>query len=124
MKKLAKILSLTMALLVSMLVFTACVPSDIESAREKMQEKGYTVVDYADYEADNDDGILGGIWATDINSVLNSSDDQGIIALYFESSQKAKEYAESWQDDKYDDVSYSGKWAFAGTEQAIKDFKA
>ena len=124
MKKLAKILSLTMVLLVSILAFTACVPSDVDSAREKMQEKGYTDVDYAAYEADNDDGILGGIWATDIYSVFDASDDEGIIALYFESAQKAKEYAESWQDDKYDDVGYSGKWAFAGTEQAIKDFKA
>lgn len=124
MKKLAKILSLTMALLVSMLLFTACVPSDVDSAREKLEKAGYTVVDYTNYEADSDDGILGGIWATDINSILDSSDDEGIIALYFESSQKAKEYAESWNDDKYDDVGYSGKWAFVGTEQAIKDFKA
>ena len=124
MKKLAKILSLTMALLVSMLAFTACVPSDVDSAREKMQEKGYTVVDYADYEADNDDGILGGIWATDVNSLLDPSDDEGIIAIYFESSEKAKEYAENWNDDKYDEVTCSGKWAFAGTEKAIKDFKA
>ncbi len=122
MKKLAKILSLTMVLLVSMLLFTACVPSDVDSAREKMQQKGYTVVDYANYESD--DGVIGGIWATDINSILDSSDDEGIIALYFESSQKAKEYAESWNDSKYDEVAYSGKWAFVGTKQAIKDFKA
>ncbi len=114
MKKLAKILSLTMVLLVSMLVFTACVPSDIESAREKMKEAGYFVSDSPNYY--EDESIIGGITATKLGD--------GLIALYFTSSNKAKEYAENWYDSKYDCGGYSGKWAFIGTEDAIKDFKA
>ncbi len=120
MKKFAKILSLTLIFVLASFVFTACVPSDVESAKEKMEEAGYVVIDYSDNDADNEEGIIGGISATKINS-LTSAD--GIIALYFESSKKAKEYAEKWEDSKYDVVEHSGKWAFAGTEKAVEDFK-
>ena len=115
MKKLAKLLSLTLVFVTAMFMLTACVPSDVESAKEKMDEAGYKVKDYADYDADNEEGIKGGIIAYTF--------EDGIIAIYFESSKQAKEYAEKWEDSKYDEIGSSGKWAYAGTEKAIEDFK-
>ncbi len=114
MRKFAKFISLIMILVMSALILTACVPSDVDSAKEKMEKAGYFVIYYTDY--DEDKGVVGGIIATKIGD--------GLIALYFNSSKEAKEYAEGWTDSKYDKVEYSGKWAFIGTEDAIEDFKA
>lgn len=114
MKKLSKILSLTMILIMSALILTACVPSDVDSAREKMEKAGYFVMDHS--SNDEDKGVVGGITATKFGDTL--------IALYFSSSKEAKEYAEDWKDSKFDHVEYNGKWAYVGTEDAIEDFKA
>ena len=112
MKKMSKLLSLILILITSVFVFTACVPSDINSAKEKMEEAGYYVKDYSGY--DKDKGVIGAITAIKVSD--------GIIALYFNSSQEAKDYADGWYDSKFDHVKYDGRWAFAGTKSAIEDF--
>ena len=113
MKKTSKLLSLILILITTVFVFTACVPSDIESAKVKMEDAGYFVKDYTGYE--KGEGVIGAITAISVSD--------GIIALYFNSSQEAKDYADGWYDSKFAQVEYEGRWAFAGTKKAIEDFK-
>ena len=120
MKKIAKILSLTLVFVMALALFTACVPSNVEAAEKKMKDAGYSVEEYVDYEADNDEGIIGGIYAIKSESLLNVD---SIIAIYFETSKQAKEYAENWEDSMFSEIGYEGRWAYAGTEDAIEDFK-
>ena len=111
MKRLVKITSLFLISIMAFLL-TACIPSDVESARQKMKEAGYKVYELS---GDEEDGIIGGITAIGFN--------EGLIALYFEDSTLAKKYAEEWVDSKYSEISYSGNCAYAGTKKAVKDFK-
>lgn len=111
MKRSLKFLSLFLICILTFLL-TACIPSNVESARQKMKEAGYTV--YV-LEAVEEDGIVGGITAIGFS--------EGLIALYFENSTLAKEYAEDWVDSKYSEISYSGNCAYAGTSKAVDDFK-
>lgn len=126
MKKLAKILSLTMALLVSTLLFTACVPSDVESAKDKMRDADYNISEPIIVSSESEAGVVGKIKAQKLNS-YNLPEDT-IIALLFETSKQAKEYYESgggWYDSVLSKTGCDGKWVYAAnTEQAIKDFKA
>ena len=112
MKKLSKVLSLILIFITSVFLLTACVPSDINSAKDKMEEAGYYVKDYTGYE--DGDGIVGAITAIKVSD--------GIVAIYFNSSQEAKAYADGWVDSKFSYVKYEGRWAYAGTKKAIEDF--
>ena len=111
MKRSLKFLSLFLICILTFLL-TACIPSDVESARQKMEEAGYFVEELG---GDEEDGIIGGINAIGFN--------EGLIALYFESSTLAKEYAKDWVDSKYSVTEYNGNWAYIGTSKAVKDFK-
>lgn len=126
MKKLAKLLSLTLVFVTAVFMLTACVPSDVESAKEKMEEAGYFVSMPSITSSEVESGVVGKIKAQKLNAY--SLPEDTIIALLFESSKQAKEYCESgggWYDSLLTNTGHEGKWAYAShTEQAIKDFKA
>ena len=105
MKKIKKILCLFLAT-VACLFITACTPSSLGKAKDKMKKEGYTVTTY-EVEAD---GVVGGIMAVD-------SEFDMLYAVLFESRADAKAFAENSASGVQD-----GKWVYWGTEDAIEDF--
>lgn len=117
MKKALKFLSLAMMVLFTGALLTACVPSNVEKATEKMEEADYLVIDYT--KADDAEGCLGGLLATKI------LDGEGLIAILFDSKDNAKDYYENLtdKDTEYGNFLQKGKWVYAGTDGAIEVFE-
>ena len=117
MKKALKFLSLAMMVLFTGALLTACVPSNVEKAKEKMEDANYLVIDYD--KGDDAEGCVGGILATKI------LDGEGLIAILFDSKANAKDYYESLtdKDTEYGNFLQDGKWVYAGTDGAIEVFK-
>ena len=116
MQVLKKSLSIILLSLILVLMLTACVPSTVEDAKLKMDKLGYGVEDYVADEVDKSQGVIEGIFA------FNQNDS--ILALYFEDTKKAKDYAKDWIDSKYQEIGSSGRWAYAGTKNAVRAFKS
>lgn len=109
-----KIITLILVALVSVtcMVFTACVPANLDKAKAKMEEAGYTVVKY-----ENDhQGLLGGM----IASKGLFGVDGSMTALLFKTKEDAENFYVNYGEDLGAIV--KGKWAYYGTENAIKDF--
>ena len=96
------------------LSFVACVPSNMDKAKDKMKKEGYLVLAYEDQEAE---GLVGGFNATKTEGIL---DIENITALLFESSKDAKKFVEELNDTSK--IIQDGKWVYWGTEDAIEDF--
>ncbi len=116
MKKLTRVLSILLSIVVLCFIFTACVPSSVDEAVTKMQEKGYNV-DIIDEDYFLTDGAIIGFKA------YNVEEGEGLMAFWFNSSSEAKDFVENWIDDMYPVKKSSGKCAYAGTEKAVKDFR-
>ena len=114
MKKFVKFTSLALVLVLAVAMLTACLPSDIESAKAKLEEAGYAVVSYSE-EAD---GLQGGFLAK--TGLIGG---ESVYALYFDSAASAKEWfnANTSRDDT--STKCSGKWVYWGTEGGIKAFE-
>ena len=95
---------------------SACAPSSVEKAEEKMQEAGYTVVAY---EKEDAEGLVGGFVATaGLSGLLGGNT---MTALLFETKDAASDF--------YSTVSEAGavldgKWVYWGSEEAVDAFKA
>ena len=107
-----KFISALLAALVciSMCLFAACTPSNVEQAEDKMEEAGYFVIAYSNKDAE---GLVGGLVATKITET--------ITAAYFETSDNAKEFYETLKL-KETSVVQDGKWVYWGSEGAVEDF--
>ena len=91
----------------------ACVPMNLDRAKKKMKEEGYTV---SSYTVDNVDGLEGGFVALKAGLIPDT-----IYALYFESIKEAKDYYEDLSDQSV--AIQKGRWVYWGTEEAIDDFE-
>lgn len=124
MKKFLKSLSLVFAVVMVGAVLCACVPSNLEKAKARMEDAGYTVVSIGKDDAEAE-GLVGGILATK-GALLSGVDT--ITAMLFDSKDSAEKFYEKYvNNQKQDDdtlIKQSGKWVFSGTEQALKDFGA
>lgn len=119
MKKLIKALSTCLLLVVMTVMFVGCVPSNVEKAKEKMQEAGYKVGAYSDDDEDDDDDIKGGFVAYKDSTIVPD-----LTAIQFVDNDEAKDYFEDHKNDKLKkNIERKGKWVFWGTESAIKEFK-
>ena len=117
MKKLIKALSTCLLLVVMAITFVACVPSNVEKAKEKMQEAGYKVAAYTD--DDEDDDIVGGFIAYKDNKLVPD-----LTAIQFDSNDEAKDYFEDHKDNGLKkNIERSGKRVFWGNSSAIEEFK-
>lgn len=101
--------------MVSCLAFVACVPSNVEKAKEKMKKEGYAVVAE---EKEDTEGLVGGFSATKSEGF---GDVDNITAFLFSSKSEAKEFYEDLGDKSR--AFQDGKWVYWGTEDAIDDFK-
>ena len=101
------------------IVLAGCTPANIDKAKAKMEEAGYTVSAYQ--QAEDADGYVGSFLAVkaSLTSGLN-----GMVAVLFETTEDAKEFAETWSGAEYSEENIQdGKWVYCGTEQAIEAFK-
>ncbi len=115
MKKFLRTLCIALVAIVTGVAVTACKPSNIDKAEAKMEKAGYTVLAYSN--DDKAEGFVGGFIAMDISA------GESMLAILFESKDDAEKYAEVEKKTEYGEIKVEGKWVFAGTEQAIKDFK-
>ena len=120
MKKLIKSISLSIVLLFTLTMLTACVPSNLNDAKEKLKEAGYVIT--LELGANEDEGIVGQFTAAKGSIGFQGAEYEQIIVIYFESSKEAKEYAKDWNDSIFT-IKHNGKCAYAGTKNAIKDFE-
>ncbi len=125
MKKIAKILSVAMLVVMTALVMTACVPGSAEKAKKKLEKAGYTVevVDLVEESTD----IEGGLYQ--VAAFVEVEDDYNfaISVIYFDTKDNAEawynEYKEAIGDDEEGiTVHIKGKVVYWGTEQGVKDF--
>ena len=111
-----KSISLIIMSILLTFMLTACVPSTVEDAKTKMESADFYVKEYIPDSTDKEYGVIDGFYAN------NKTDS--MLALYFEDSKTAKEYAKDWVDSKYQVIGSAGNWAYAGTKGAIKAFKS
>ncbi len=125
MKNLVKFISLSMLLIITAFMFTACVPANVDSAIEKMEDSGYIVSEPLITPSEQKAGVIGKIKAQKLDERYTPK--YTIIALYFENENKAKSFYENgggWFDSILTETGYEGKWAYASnSKQAVKDFK-
>lgn len=120
MKKVIKTLCMALVVVFAGLIVTACKPSTVEKAEEKMKEAGYTVVAF---EAGKDaEGYVGSFMASKV-SIGSGVEFDGMLAILFDNTDDAKEFGETYEaESKYGEVKVDGKWVYAGTEAAIDAF--
>ena len=107
--------------------FAACAPLNMEKAKDKMKEAGYSVEvsDEAAAELIAGEKAVGILVATDGDFSFSEGLDVDILtAILFESTAAAKEYYEAHKGEEEANqiMKRSGKWVFAGTADAIEDF--
>lgn len=103
-----------LAAILACFCITACTPSNVEKAEEKMKEAGYGVIAYENKDAE---GLVGGLVATKVS--LTEGVDI-ITAAYFETAEDAKEFYEDLDETG---AVQEGKWVYWGDEDAIEVFK-
>ncbi len=114
MKKFLKALVAGLSFVTMMAFLAGCVPSNMAKAKEKMEEAGYSVLDYE--KSGEEEGLVGGLIAK--TGLLGG---ESLTALLFSSSSEAKEYYEEIKDD-VKNAEHQGKWVFWGTEGGVKAF--
>lgn len=120
---------LTLLAAIMCIGFAACAPSNIDKAKEKMEEAEYKVTvttDAASVEALTGEGAVGMIVAVKASISLTAGVDGDMLtAVLFESSSAAKEYYGKVSEEEAEEdqvVKQDGKWVYVGTEGAIEDF--
>ena len=122
MKKFLKIVSLALVSVMAAVMLVACAPSTVDKAKDKMEDAGYNVV--TAIKVFDSEGYVGGITASKSIEDDDSwfGDVISITAYLFETPTDAKAYADAWGKRDVKAVTVSGKWAYVGDEEAVKDF--
>ena len=125
-KSLTLIAVVALLVVVSVVVFAACMPSDPAKAQEKFKKAGYTTT------LDQNETLLSLREAAlpvkidgDIAATLKVANDKysGEV-VYFEKSADAKKYADYYKDNSSTYVKKDGKAVFIGDKEAYKMKKA
>ena len=109
MKKFLTIL----ATILACICITACTPSNVEKAKAKMEEAGYTVLAYSD---DNAEGLIGGLIAK--TGLLSG---ESVTAILFDTKDNAKDFYEDHASES--NATLDGKWVYWGMKGGIEAFK-
>lgn len=115
MKKFAKFTALALVLVLAVAMLTACVPSDIETAKVKMEEAGYSVFDLTDSEAEGLQGYF--IAKTGIVS------GEKLTAMYFDTAANAKSWYEANTTKDDTTTKCAGRWVYWGTVGGVQAFE-
>ena len=116
MKKILRTLCLAFVFVFVGIVLTACKPANIEKAKAKMEDAGYTVVAYD--KGKDAEGFVGAFSATKVD--LKDGGSGTITAWLFDSKESAEKYQKAIGDTAVQD----GKWVYVGTEAAVDAFLA
>ena len=114
MKKISRLIACALILVLSVFMF-ACTPASLDKAKEKMEKAGYEV---SIVEDDKGEGIMYAYKSNEQIMAIMFADNESAKAFYNDS---AKMYAFILFDK--DSAVLSGRWIYAGTSQAMKDFK-
>ena len=134
--KIMKKLLCTLLLALTCVVFAACVPSNIEKAKAKMEDAGYKVETLSKDDVEDEDaaGVVGALSAhkVDSDSILGGAvetitgDSDWIMATLFDSKDSAKKYYDKYakEEEAEEDqiIKLDGKWIYMGTEAAVEAF--
>jgi hypothetical protein len=94
---------------------SACTPTSVEAAEEKMQKAGYTVVAYEEEV----EGLVGGFVATaGLGGLLGGN---MMTAVLFETADDASDFYSAVNEAG---AVLDGKWVYWGSEEAVDAFKA
>ena len=109
--------------------FAACAPSNVEKAKDKLKDAGYTIVTASEEAVPYVEGSVGSITAVKGGNTLAETFTGGgeaLTAVLFESKSAAKDYYEDAKGEAEEDddeiIELKGKWIIVGSEDAIKDF--
>ena len=114
MKKTVIVLIAVLVLAVVLgVALVACAPKDMDAAKKKMNNAGYTVMSYS-----------GGLYEDCDGAFMALKSNESLYALHFTSSKAAKKAYEDLQDedDKEPNLKHQGKWVFYGSEGGVKAF--
>ena len=124
MKKFTTII-LAVLLAFSCLMFTACMPSTPEKAKENLEKEGYSVILTESSALLNASAVAAGLKKDTITAIVSATNGGATIAIYYCNDYNSANDLEEYLDDKFDDqgveVDRSGKIVWIGTETAIKD---
>ncbi|MDR2635065.1 MAG: hypothetical protein LBC13_03675 [Clostridiales bacterium] len=123
--------AVVLAAVVMMFAFTACISSDVDKVKEKLEEAGYTVI--AQKANDLDEGIVGGLQAVKGKTSFSFTDlnIDGIYIYTFAKAGEAKKYYDE-NKDKFEKTAkifkdgksgVQGKVIYVGSPDAIKAAK-
>lgn len=123
-----KILSLALALALTMtcLVFTACVPKKPEKAVEKLEKAEYVIVtNYTTEVALNGKGATLGLETGSLEGFIRATNGGAYVEIFYCADRASAKALEEKLEDMYDDVDSieierSGKVVYYGTEQGVK----
>ena len=115
MKKLLKLLAVSMVAVLTAIMLIACAPADLDKAEEKMEKLDYNV-EVVEVD-ENDDGVVGTIIIKEDGLSLNMA-----MAVLFDSANSAKTYFEENGGEDKDNVWLEGKWIISGDEDIYEDF--
>ncbi len=111
------------------LCLAACAPANVEKAKDKLKDAGYTIVSATEDAVPGVEGSVGSITAMKgADTLMGNLTGEGdmIVAVLFESSSAAKAYYNEHKDEAEEEedqiVKQDGKWVYSGTEDAIKAF--
>lgn len=129
MKKLARILSVAMLVVMTALVMTACVPSNAEKAKAKLEKAGYEVAVYTDADETGTE-MLGYVHEDAVEMLMAGKDDNSVAVVWFKNKDAAKEIYDKTCKELENEVAegvdvvikIKGKVVYYGTKQAVKDF--
>jgi hypothetical protein len=133
MKKFIKLISVALLTVFTALCFTACVPSTIEKAKEKMEGLSYSVssVDYisSDDFASTFLGIGYGVDNLEAGAkkITATLDSESLTIFYFENKKDAERFFELYvvlkQDaNRWNNIDQQGKMVCFGSNKAYNDF--
>ena len=124
MKKLLSLL-LSLALIITCLTFTACVPSNPEKAVKKLEKQGYTATLTESQALLNAEAISLGLELNSITAKVYAVNGGSIVTLYYCSNSDTADKLEDILDNLNDyneniEVEQFGKKVAVGSEQGIE----
>jgi DNA-binding Lrp family transcriptional regulator len=122
-----------------MMLLVACVPKNLDAARDKLAGKGYTEISGAGWGSKITSFAQG--YVKHVKEIYEANTDSDyIVVIWFNDSKKAKEFLkivndkETWFEEikavlgsystDYTMPTQSGKVVYFGTNNAIKDLKS
>lgn len=121
MKKLTFRLFSVLSLFLLVFALVSCKPDNADEARERLEEKGYTVTILTGTEADLAFAYLDDVAET-VTAIKGSTDNM-FVAILFDSEDAAEKAKSELEVHSEYEVHQSGKWVYSGSDEAVEAFE-